>query len=215
VRRLAPIVLVVLAACSSPDASVSTSPSPMTSPSPPTSASPSTDAARPFVGDGAALEPGRYRFDAFSPPLTFVVGEGWVGGHTVSEYFDIFHGDELVIGFGRPEFVGGADGNVEVGELTPRTMLATIGGNVARSGSITSTELGGLPAFEMSFHVRAPTAVFGGPNGRLTIEPRWDQRAITLDVGGVVVLVLVQWTADATASDLSAADDVLRTIRFD
>jgi hypothetical protein len=211
VRRLAPVVLVVLAACSSSDPAVPSSPSPPAS----ASGSPSADATRPLVGDGAALEPGRYRFDAFQPPLTFAVGEGWVGGHTLAEYFDVFYGDELVIGFARPGFVRGAEGNVDVAELTPRTMLETIEGNAVRAGPITPTELRGLPAFEMSFQVAARTVVFGGPEGELRIEPRWEQRAIALDVDGELVLVLVQWTADAMLSDRSAADDVLRTIRFD
>jgi hypothetical protein len=211
VRRLAPVVLVVLAACSSPDPSVPTSLSAPAS----ASGSFSAHAARPLVGDGAALEPGRYRFEAFRPPLTFAVGEGWVGGHTLSEYFDVFHGDELVLGFARPGFVAGAVSNVDVAGLTPLATLETIEGNAARAGAITTTELGSLPALEMSFHVAAPTVLFGGPEGELTIEPRWDQRAIAVDVDGVLVLVVVQWTADATPSDRSAADDVLRTIRFE
>lgn len=203
-RRLAPVVLMLLVACSGSD------------PSEPSarSASPSGEEVRSFVGDGAALEPGRYRSDAFEPPMTFEVGKGWTGGHSLSEYFDVFHGDELVIGFARPGFVAGADGDVDVAGLTPRTALEAIDGNAAHAGPITATELAGMPAFEMSFRITTPTVVFGGPEGELTIEPRWEQRAIALDVDGVLVLVLVQRTADAMPSDRSAAEDVLASIRF-
>jgi hypothetical protein len=207
VRAAVAIALALLVGCSSAEPSNPASPS--------VAASPSGDGIRPLVGDGAELEPGRYRYDPFEPSTTFAVGEGWVGGHTLAEYFDVFHGDELSVGFARPGFVMGADGQVDVAELTPRTALETIEGNDVRAEPIERTELAAVPGFEMSFSVTGPTLVFGGPEGELTLERPWEQRAIAVEVDGALVIVLVQSTADATAADRAAAEDVLASIRFD
>jgi hypothetical protein len=209
VRAVVAIGIALLVGCSS------AGPSDPATPSGSVAASPSGDDIRPLVGDGAGLEPGRYRFDPFEPSTTFEVDEGWVGGHTLAEFFDVFHGEELSVGFARPGFVMGADGRVDVAELTPRSALETIEDNGVRAEPIQPTELAGIPGFVMSFSVTAPTLVFGGPEGELTLDPSWEQRAIALDVDGALVIVLVQWTADATTGDRAAAEHVLASIRFD
>jgi MmyB-like transcription regulator ligand binding domain len=61
----------------------------------------------------------------------------------------------------------------------------------------------------------ADARLTGGPEGELTLERPWEQRAIAVEVDGALVIVLVQSTADATAADRAAAEDVLASIRFD
>jgi hypothetical protein len=207
VRAVVPVALALLVGCSSAE--------PSNLASPPVTESPPDDGIRPFVGEGAELEPGRYRYDPFEPSTTFAVGKGWVGGHTLAEFFDVFRGDDLTVGFARPAFVMGADGEVDVADLTPRTALETIESNGVQADRIERAELAAVPGSEMSFSVTRPTSVFGGPEGALTLEPPWEQRAIALEVDGALVIVLVQWTAGATAADHAAAEDVLASIRFD
>jgi hypothetical protein len=47
----------------------------------------------------------------------------------------------------------------------------------------------------MSFSVDRRTGVLGFEGGMLHIEPPWRQRAIALDVGGTLFVILVQTTA--------------------
>ncbi|MGA9162786.1 MAG: hypothetical protein WB297_18230 [Actinomycetota bacterium] len=49
-------------------------------------------------GDGTPLEPVRTRYSEFEPPFTCLVPEGWSGGHEHEDYFDIWNGEDLMIG---------------------------------------------------------------------------------------------------------------------
>jgi hypothetical protein len=87
------LVLAALSACSS----AAQSPKP--------SRSPDVEAGtvQEFVGEGTPLEPVRTRYSEFEPPFTFLVPKGWSGGHDHEDYFDIWNGEDLVIGSrGRP-----------------------------------------------------------------------------------------------------------------
>jgi hypothetical protein len=185
-------------------------------PSPTPSASPSVtvtvEPVHELVGEGASLAAGRYRFSPFRPPLTFAVGEGWSGGHTHVEYFDVWNGEDLAIGFARPSFVTGVDGRVDVGVLSPRGALDTISGTGVDAGRIEPTAVDGRPALEMTFSVQRRRELFGGPAGPLRVEPRWRQRLITLDVEGALVLILVQSLGPASETEVDA---VLSSVRFE
>jgi hypothetical protein len=165
-----------------------------------------------LVGEGTPLEPGRYRFSPFDPPLTFEVAAGWEGGHTHVEFFDVWYGEDVSVGFARPAFVNGVDGPVEIGRLTPRGVLDTIAGRGFEVSDVASTTIGEVPALEMRFRVEETTALFGGPEGELNIEPRFAQRAITLDVDRTLVVILVQTVGPAPED---AIDALLSSVRFE
>lgn len=204
-RRLAALALATLVACSSAE--------PSTGPEQTPSASPSASSeVQEFVGEGAPFEAGRVRSSAFEPSFTFAVPEGWSGGHDHADYFDVWNGEDLVVGFGRPVSIPGPHGRIEVGSLTPRGALRAVARLVADPSPITATEIDGRPAVEMWFSVERRAGVLRFEAGTLHIEPPWRQRAFALDVGGTLMIVLVQTTApEADALDTP----VLSSIDFE
>ena len=163
--------------------------------SPPVATSPSptadTNAVHEFLGS-APLEPGVTTYSQFEPPFTFVVPEGWEGGHAHADYFDVWNGADLVVGFGRPAAVPSPDGGIDIESLSPRAALRAMAGIVDDPSPITETEVDGRPAFEMSFSVDRRAGLLRFEAGVLHVEPPWRQRAIAFDVGGVLLVFLLQ-----------------------
>jgi hypothetical protein len=183
VRRVAVLAIVALVACS-------TAP-PATLPSP----SGDKEAVQEFGGGGVPLEAGRVRYTAFEPSFTFAVPEGWSGGHDHADYFDVWNGTDLVVGFARPVAVPSRHGRIDTSTLTPRGALHAVARLGADPSPITSTEIDDRPAVEMSFTVDRRTGLLRFEAGTFHVEPPWRQRAIALDVGGTLVIVLVQTSA--------------------
>jgi hypothetical protein len=135
------LVLAALSACSS----AAQSPQP--------SRSPDVEAGtvQEFVGEGTPLEPVRTRYSEFEPPFTFLVPKGWSGGHEHEDYFDIWNGEDLVIGFARPAAIPTSEGPVAWDSVMPNRALRLIGELGAEPSPIAETEVDGRPALEMSF----------------------------------------------------------------
>jgi hypothetical protein len=202
VRWVLALVLAALSACSS----AAQSPQP--------SRSPDVEAGtvQEFVGEGTPLEPVRTRYSEFEPPFTFLVPKGWSGGHDHEDYFDIWNGEDLVIGFARPAAIPTSEGPVAWDSVMPNRALRLIGELGAEPSPIAETEVDGRPALEMSFSIDRRTGLLRFGAGVFHVEPRWRQRAIAFDVDGTLLQILVQRTAPGDEADEAS---VLSSIDFD
>jgi hypothetical protein len=149
----------------------------------------------------------------FDPPFTFVVPEGWSGGHDHVDFFDIWNGQDVVIGFGRPTAIPGPGEPVPWDRLTPRRALRLLGQIAPSPGPISQTVVAGRPALEMLFAVDRKTHLLTFTGGaEFNVEPPWRQRAIAFEVDGTLLLILVQRTASGDEADEEA---VLSSIDFE
>jgi hypothetical protein len=163
--------------------------------------------------EGTPLEPVRTQYSVFHPPFTFVVPEGWSGGHDHADYFDIWKGEDLVIGFGRPTAIPRSGGPIAWDSLTPRRALHMLGGIAPSPGPVSETMVDGRTALEMSFAVDRRTHLLTFTGGaEFNVEPPWRQRAIAFEVGGTLLLILVQRSA---SGDEAAEAAVLSSIDFE
>ena len=168
-----------------------------------------------FEGDGTQLQPGRYAFDEFDPPLSFEIGGGWLGGHSHGEFFDVQREEGVLLGFGRPRFVLGTEGEVDVGDLGPEDALRTIASiDGLDADPITPTSIDGRRAFELRFRADQSTALFGGDDGTFSIEPGV-QRLLAVGVDGALVLVVDDVWAEPHGRAESLVQGVIDSIRFD
>ncbi|HJS26309.1 MAG TPA: hypothetical protein VJ913_04200 [Actinomycetota bacterium] len=151
-RWVIALVLAALIACSSAAPPARPSPEP---PPPQAYGSPGVEAGavQEFVGADGTLEPERTRYSEFEPPYTFVVPDGWSGGHEHPDYFDIWNGEDRLIGFAPPSAIPASGGEIAWDRLTPREALRLIGELGTEQSPIEETEVDGRPALEMSFSV--------------------------------------------------------------
>jgi hypothetical protein len=169
---------------------------------------------RPFVGDGTSLEPGRYRYDAFEPAMTFAVGPGWVGGHVHAEFFDVQREEGVLLGFARPTFVMGRDGAVDSGRLGALDALRAIASiRGVDTDPVATTAIDGRRAFEIRTRSAGAVELFGGDEGTFTAEAG-RHRVIALEVEGVLVLVIQHIWADDPASLEPLVQAVIDSVRF-
>ena len=138
--------------------------------------------------------------------------EGWSGGHEHEDYFDIWNGEDLVIGFARPTAIPTSEGPVAWDSVMPNRALRLIGELGAEPSPIAETEVDGRPALEMSFSVDRRTGLLRFGAGVFHAEPPWRQRAIAFDVDGTFLLILVQRTAPGDEAEEAS---VLSSIDFD
>lgn len=201
-RWVLAFVLAALTACSSAAQSARPSRSPDVEP----------DTVQEFVGEGTPLDPVRTRYSEFDPPFTFLVPKGWSGGHEHEDYFDIWDGQDLVIGFARPTAIPTSEGPVAWDSVMPNRALRLIGELGAKPSPIVETEVDGRTAVEMSFSVDRRTGLLRFGAGVFHVEPPWRQRAIAFDVDGTLILILVQRMAQGDEVDEAS---VLSSIDFD
>jgi hypothetical protein len=168
-----------------------------------------------FVGDGAPLDPGRYTNAHFEPPLSFEIGRGWLGGHSHAEFFDVQREEGVLLGFGRPTFVMGAEGEVDVSGLGAEDALRTIASTDGLDADpVTPTSIDGRRAFELRFRTNESVPLFGGDDGTFSIEPG-AQRLLAVEVDGTLVLVVDDvWARPGERAD-ALVQDVIDSIRFD
>jgi len=202
VRWVLALVLAALTACSS----AAQSPQPSRSPDV------GAGSVQEFVGEGTPLEPVRTRYSEFEPPFTFLVPGGWSGGHEHEDYFDIWNGEDLLIGFARPTAIPTSGGPVAWDSVMPNRALRLIGELGAEPSRIAETEVDGRPALEMSFSVDRRTGLLRFGAGVFHVEPPWRQRAIAFDVDGTLLLILVQRMAPGDEADEAS---ILSSIDFD
>jgi streptogramin lyase len=168
-----------------------------------------------FEGEGKSLEPGRYAFDEFEPPLSFEVGPGWLGGHSHGEFFDVQREEGVLLGFGRPRVVFGAEGEVDVGGLGAEDALRTIATiDALDADPVSPTSIDGRRAFELRFRTDASTPLFGGDDGTFAIEPG-GQRLLAVEVDGTLVLVVDDVWAEPRERLDALVQGVIDSIRFD
>ena len=148
----------------------------------------------------------------FVIPMTVTISEpGWHAGHLNPVFIDLqrYDGVEvgglptLLLGFGWPENVRGADGAVRVAGLTPEIAIDRI---IERSSiearERTEVELFGLRGERIDLHSDLTNnPIFGTADGDFGIQPELDARLSVLprDDGLLMVAVL------APAPDLEAA----------
>jgi hypothetical protein len=168
----------------------------------------------PFEGEGAPLEPGPYAYDAFSgPPMSFAVGEGWVGGHTNPEFFDVQR-EGVLLGFAYPTFVVGADGAVDVDELSAEDALRTIATNPPfAGGTVRSATIDDRPAFQVGGSPETSVELFGGNEGSFTVEPG-SVRLLAVEVDGDLVLIVASITSGQPDSVNVPVNEVISSVRF-
>jgi hypothetical protein len=168
-----------------------------------------------FEGDGAQLDPGRYTNDEFEPPLSFAIGSGWLGGHSHDEFFDVQREEGVLLGFGRPTFVFGAEGEVDVEGLGAEDALGTIASiDRLNADPVRPTSIDGRRAFELRFRTNESVPLFGGDDGTFSIEPG-AQRLLAVEVDGTLVLVVDDvWARPRDRAD-ALVQGVIDSIRFD
>jgi hypothetical protein len=175
---------------------------------------PTTPSASAFVGDGAPLEPGRYTFDAFEPPMTFEIGPGWVGGHAHAEFFDVQREEGVLLGFARPSFVLGVEGELDAEGLDPEVALTTIASiDELEAGPVTSTIVDGRPASELRFRTSDIVPLFGGDDGTFGIDAGAN-RLIAVDVDGTLVVIVDDVWAEPRGDVDALVQGVIDSIRF-
>jgi hypothetical protein len=204
-RHAAYLLVIALTACSSASDSDRSAPSPAPS------------GSREIQGEGAALTPGRYTFSPFEPRVTFEVGEGFEGGHTNAEFFDVFHGETSALAFASPSFVTArAGGRLETADASPEEVVAALragnGLEDVRTATMTiGTEI--VDAVEGRGR-KDGFPFFGGPGGEFGIVKGDGYRIAPLEVEGKLVLVMQLATEPPFERAFAATDPILPTIDF-
>ena len=162
------------------------------------------------------MAPGRYIYNGFTgPPMTFTVGQGWIGGHEIPEFFDVQReAGGVLLGFADPTFVQSSDGRADVTDLTAEdavTSVASIG--LLEAGRVRSTTVGGREAFEVSASAETNVQLFGGDEGTFTVEPG-GVRLLAVAVRGDLMLIIVSVFEERTARVERAIDGVIASVRF-
>ena len=173
----------------------------------------------PFEGDSTPLVPGRYAYEGFDPSLSFVVGEGWVGAHMSSVYFDVMQLDgdavEVAVGFMHPDSVFGSVGARWTDDLTTRGVLETLASNPGvRAGPISTRAVGGREAFEIQLRTERGARLFGAGDGTFIPDPG-RHRVLALEVDGelVVIVELIHRRPHVAAERLT--EGVVDSVHFD
>lgn len=208
-RRAALLLVVALTACSSaPDTNDA---------APGATPDSAASAPREIEGEGAVLEPGRYTFTPFEPRVTFEVGEGFEGGHTNAEFFDVFFGETSALAFASPAFVTGRGGSrLETADASPEEILAALrdGNGLEDVRSVTMT-IGSEAVDAVQGRGRKDgVPLFGGPGGEFGIVKGDGYRIAPLVVEGQLVLVMQLATEPPLAQAFAATQPILPTIDF-
>lgn len=205
-RCAAFLLVIALTACSNaPDTNGTASPGP--APSGP----------REIEGEGAALAPGRYTFSPFEPRVTFEVGEGFEGGHTNAEFFDVFHGETSALAFASPSFVTSRSGDrLDTAGASPEEMLAALsaGNGLEDVREVTMTVGSETVAAVEGRGRKDGFPLFGGPGGEFGTVEGDGYRIAPLVVDGKLVLVMQLATKPPFERVFAATDPVLPTIEF-
>lgn len=171
----------------------------------------------PFEGEDAPLEPGRYAYEGFSgPPMTFAIGTGWVGGHVLAEFFDVQRGAAgVLLGFADPSFVYGPERAAEVEDVSVADAIGVIASNPAfNAGTVRSTTIDDLEAFEVRGSPTTSVELFGGEDGSFTAEPG-SVRLLGVDVEGDLMLIVATGWKEQPRAVRRAIDAVIASVRFD
>jgi hypothetical protein len=171
-------------------------------------------------GQSVDLEPGRYTRAAFTPRITFEVGEGWRAVQVGEGFFDIQQDvgspDVIAVQFARPEGVYGAGGML-VGSTTAADAAEAIQANPALTvlGSSPS-RMSGLEGVVVEVEnprtAGAPAQILSVPPGPLAIDPARRLWIALFDTPEGLVAILVGGSVAAWEAALLAAEPVLETV---
>jgi hypothetical protein len=163
------------------------------------------------------MAPGVYTFTPFEPAVTFRVGTGWGAGHDHTQFFDIWREPGAALAFARPEYLVGADGRVDVSELTPRRVLDTLAGNprVTRHQLIDAVPVGDRTGPGLELRMREGGHLFGISDGEFDTVPRTVRMLIVaVRVHGEIVLVMHSSLQPPHAEHRRLTSEVAETVRF-
>jgi hypothetical protein len=180
----------------------------------PDAATPTAGGPQDIVGEGTPLEPGAYTFSPFEPAVVFELGDGWEGGHTNPEFFDVWRGMRVAVMFGRPGFLLRGDERVPTDELTTDEALQILREQNDTSSRAPALVLDGQTVPSVIVRSSAQTELFGGPGGTFTADPDFRNRIAAVDVDGTLVLVIVSAKTPMELEDRLAVTEMLGTIRL-
>jgi hypothetical protein len=166
--------------------------------------------------EGEPLVPGRYTNPDFTPTVSFEVGEGWAGGHQLSEFFDVTTDDGTLVGFAHPSFLIDGDGEeIPVAGLDAGEAAAIL----AEREELDATDprpvrLGGVGGFAVDATPRRQVDVFGGPEGTLTLAGEEFHHFQFVEVHGELALAVVIIRGEYDDSTMQAVEQILETVRW-
>ena len=121
----------------------------------------------------------------------------------------------VLLGFADPTFVVGAEGIVEIDDLSAQDAVGTIAANPPFvGGSVRSVMIDGRQAFEVLGMPETSMELFGSDDGTFTVEPG-SVRLIAVDVEGIVLLIIGSvWPEPRDRID-ELIDGVIESVRVD
>ena len=229
VHVLAAVVAAAVAACGpttvatpGPTVPAATVPGPESSSpgTPPASTGSPGEATELTYGLSVDLEPGRYTRAAFTPRITFEVGDGWRAVQAHEGFFDVQRDvgspDVIAVQFARPEGFHGAGG-----ELVMTTSAATAAATLQENPGLTvlgtsASRMSGLDGFVIEVEnpptASGPAQVLAVPPGPLSIDPGRRLWIALFDTPDGLVAILVGGSVEHWDEALLAAEPVLETV---
>lgn len=165
-----------------------------------------------IAGEGTPLEPGTYTYSPFEPAVTFELGDGWEGGHTTPEFFEVWRGDRIAVMFARPGFLLDGEGErVDARRMSPDEAVSLLRqrGSTVRAPTMV-LDGGAVPSIYL--RTAEPTDLFGGPEGEFTSDPEFRNRIAAVVVDDALVLVVVSARTPIELDDRLAVIEMLGTI---
>jgi len=177
---------------------------------------PSQPAEQDVVGDGAELDAGVYTWSGFEPHVTFELPEGWEGGHTHDDFFDVWN--DAYVAFMRPlSLVTDSGKRVDASTLDPAATVRAIAG---RSGVEASepfrTAVGGAAGFgvDVTAEKDVPMFMVRGADNAVPLPEGWHLRYRAVDVDGVTVLVATGSPEPVDEPAVRRAEGVVHTVEW-
>jgi hypothetical protein len=205
------------AAGSTPSAAASPSASAVPSEPAPTEPGPGASAEQDIVGDGAELDPGVYTWAGFEPHVTFELGDGWEGGHTHDDFFDVWN--EAYVAFMRPRsLVQDAGKRIDARTLDPAATIRAIAGRTGvKASKPFRTAVGGAVGLgvDVTADGDVPLFLLLGETNAVPVPAGWRLRYRAVDVGGVTVLVATgSEPGPVDRAAVRRAEDVVHTVEW-
>jgi hypothetical protein len=176
-----------------------------------------SEAAEDIIGDGTELDPGVYTWSGFDPHVTFELPDGWEGGHTHDDFFDVWN--DAYVAFMRPQtFVTDSGKRIEASELDPAATVAAITGRTGVDASKPfETAVGGAAGFGVDVTAKKDVPMFMllGEENAVPVATGWHLRYRAVDVDGVTVLVATGLgPGPVDEAGVRRAEDVVHTVEW-
>jgi hypothetical protein len=213
--------VVLLGGCSPSAPSRPTPTDPGTPAFTPTPPSPSPTAVPPTTGTGIAampasdtpMRPGRYTNPTFDPTVAFRVGEGWIAGHELADFFDVQQPNTVVV-FSRPSYVYDRQGVRRPVDGPARAALTTVAANpLLHPGPIRPASVDGIAGASVRLNPTGMAGLFGG-EFPYTTAAGTSYRLTFLRVAGNLVAVMAVARQRPFAGSFAEAERVIRSISF-